>query len=75
MYCIEPMTGLDVKIRPDAINIEDNIGVNAVISVKTTSTKSFSEFISQCIELQYELSEAFYQDIASHITGRNFDRQ
>lgn len=73
MYCIEPMTGLDVKIRPDAINIEDNIGVNAVISVKTTSTKSFSEFISQCIELQYELSEAFYQDIASHITGRKFD--
>jgi len=73
MYCFEPETGLEVKIRPDFINIEENVGRNIIGSVKTTSTKSFSEFVSQCIELQYEISEAFYQDIASHITGRNFD--
>jgi len=73
MYCIEPVTGLPVKIRTDAFNIAENIGVDAIISVKTTSTKNFSEFVSQSISLQYELSEAYYQDIASHITGRNFD--
>lgn len=73
MYCFEPVTGLEVKIRPDFINIEENVGRNIIGSVKTTSTKSFSEFVSQCIELQYEISEAFYQDIVSHITGRNFD--
>ena len=72
MYCVDPITGLPVKIRTDAFNIAENIGVDAIISVKTTSTKNFSEFISQSISLQYELSEAFYQDIASHITGRNF---
>lgn len=73
IYSIEPITGLSVKIRPDAINVAENIGRNAIISVKTTSTKSISEFIQQCITLQYEVSEAFYQDIASHVTGLNFD--
>lgn len=73
MYCVEPTTGLPVKIRTDFINIEENVGRNIIGSVKTTSAKNFSEFKRDCIKYQYELSEALYQDIASHITGREFD--
>lgn len=73
MYCKEPKHGLEAKIRPDAINIQENIGVNLIISVKTTSKKNLSSFIHQTGSLKYEISEGYYQDIASYVTGRKFN--
>nr|DAS71808.1 MAG TPA: Exodeoxyribonuclease 8 [Caudoviricetes sp.] len=35
-YGKDEETGLDVRVRPDYFNVEENIGVNAVISFKTT---------------------------------------
>lgn len=73
MYFQEPTHGLRVRIRPDFINIEENIGVNAIISIKTTSTPDIEGFVKQCARLRYDVTEGFYQDIASHVTGRNFN--
>jgi len=64
--------GQAVKIRPDAINIAENIGVNAIISVKTTHAESIGKFTYDCARLKYEVSEGFYQQVASSVTGRNF---
>lgn len=65
--------GQAVRIRPDAINIEENIGVNAIISVKTTRAESIGKFTYDCARLKYEVSEGFYQQVASNVTGRNFN--
>jgi len=65
--------GQEVKIRPDAINIAENIGVNAIISVKTTRAESIGKFTYDCARLKYEVSEGFYQQVASGVTGRNFN--
>lgn len=61
------------KIRPDALQFEENIGVNAVISVKSTSQSDLRGYFSQQASLHYDLTEAMYLDIASKITGRNFN--
>lgn len=65
--------GQEVRIRPDAINLEENIGVNAIISVKTTRAESIGKFTYDCARLKYEVSEGFYQQVASAVTGRNFN--
>ncbi len=66
-------TGLPVKVRPDYFNIEENIGVNAIISFKTTAAQSLSKFIYDSAKFQYELSEGMYQEVVSNITGRKFN--
>lgn len=66
-------TGLDVRVRPDYFNIEENIGVNAVISFKTTRADDLGKFYYDCAKLKYELSEGMYQEVMSSITGRNFN--
>lgn len=66
-------TGLDVRVRPDYFNIEENIGVNAVISFKTTRADDLGKFYYDCAKLKYELSEGMYQEVMSSVTGRNFN--
>jgi len=72
-YGVDPETGLEVKVRPDAFNIKENIGVNAVISVKTTSAPNVQKFIADSARYQYELSEGMYQEVMSEVTGIKFD--
>ncbi len=72
-YGKDPETGLEVKIRPDFFNIEENIGVNAIISYKTTRADSIGKFAYDCAKHMYELSEGMYLEMASHITGRQFN--
>lgn len=73
IYGKDEGTGLKVKIRPDALQFEENIGRNAIISFKTTSAKTVDKFIYDTAKYKYELSEGMYQDVASDVTGRNFD--
>lgn len=72
-YGTDPDTKLKVKVRPDAFNIEENIGVNAVISFKTTSAGDLSKFVYDAAKFRYSLSEGFYQNTISGITGRDFN--
>jgi hypothetical protein len=65
--------GQEIKVRPDAVNIAENIGVNAIISVKTTRAESIGKFTYDCARLKYEVSEGFYQQVVSSITGRTFN--
>ncbi len=65
--------GLQLKVRPDSLQFEENIGVNAIISVKSTACADLRAFISQNAALHYDLSEAMYQDVISKVTGRKFD--
>ena len=72
-YGTDESTGLNVKVRPDYFNIEENIGVNAVISFKTTRCDNIDHFIYNAAKLKYELSEGMYQEVMSNITGRKFN--
>lgn len=72
-YGDDESTGLPVKVRPDYFNIEENIGVNAVISFKTTRCDDLSHFYYNAAKLKYELSEGMYQKVMSGVTGRNFN--
>jgi len=65
--------GLNQKVRPDAIQFEENIGLNAIISVKTTSTTDLRSFYNQCASFNYDLSEAMYQEVVSRVSNRNFN--
>lgn len=73
IYATDPVTGLDVKIRPDALQFEENIGVNAIISLKSTRATNLSKFFYDSAKLEYDLTEGFYQDVASLATGRDFN--
>lgn len=73
MYATDPETNLPVKIRPDAIQFSENIGVNAVISIKSTGCKDLRAYAYRCAELHYDLSEGMYQEVASQVTGRDFN--
>lgn len=72
-YGEDASTGLPVKVRPDYFNIEENIGVNAVISFKTTRADNLGKFIYDAARLKYEVAEGMYQKVMSDITGRNFN--
>lgn len=72
MYGTDPQTGIKVRIRPDAILLEEDFGINAVISVKTTSSTTLEGFINDAAKYRYELSEGMYLDVASQVTGRDF---
>jgi hypothetical protein len=73
MYAKEPTTGLNVKIRPDAIQFEENIGVNAIISVKSSGIEDLKAFYYQAAKLHYDLSEGMYQEVATACTERDFN--
>jgi hypothetical protein len=73
MYGNDPETGLLTKIRPDGLNVKENIGVDAIISFKTTASDNLGKFIYDSAKYSYELTEGMYQEVASHITGRKFN--
>lgn len=66
-------SGLTLKCRPDAIQFEENIGVNAVISVKSTSQPDLRGFMYHAAQLHYDLSEGMYQEVVSDVTARDFN--
>lgn len=72
-YGKDDETGLNVRVRPDYFNVEENIGVNAVISFKTSRADDLGKFYYDCAKLKYELSEGMYQEVMNSITGRNFN--
>lgn len=65
--------GTKLKVRPDALQFEENIGVNAIISVKSTSCEDLRAFYYNAAKLHYDLTEGMYQEIISKVTSRNFD--
>lgn len=69
---LDDYDGLPLKVRPDMIQFEENIGVNAVISVKSTSSPNIEKFFYDTAKYQYELSEGMYQEVLSKVTGREF---
>jgi hypothetical protein len=73
MYLKDKSTGLNVKIRPDAIQFEENIGVNAIISVKSSGIEDLKAFYYQAAKLNYDLSEGMYQEVATSCTERDFN--
>lgn len=72
MYGKDSSTGLKVKIRPDGMLLEENFGVNAILSVKTTNATSVEAFMRDCAKYRYELAEGMYLKVAGEITGREF---
>lgn len=73
VYTTDEETGLNLKVRPDALQFKENIGVDAIISIKSTSAKSLKSFFSQAAELHYDLTEGMYQEVVSKATGRDFN--
>lgn len=71
-YYTDPVTGIPVRIRPDGIQVAENIGHNAIISVKSTACESLGHFYYHSAKLCYELSEGMYIDVAEGVTGRPF---
>lgn len=72
MYGRDPETGLKVKIRPDCMLLEEQLGANIILSVKTTSATSIEGFMRDAARYRYELAEGMYLKVASEITGRRF---
>lgn len=72
MYGKDPSTGLRVKIRPDCMLLEEQVGANIILSVKTTSATSVEAFMRDAAKYRYELAEGMYLQVASEITGRKF---
>lgn len=72
MYGKDASTGLKVKIRPDCMLLEEQVGANVILSVKTTSATSVDAFMRDAAKYRYELAEGMYLRVASEITGRKF---
>lgn len=70
MYWNDEETGLPCKIRPDAFQIEENIGCNAIISVKTTSADNIGKMQYDAAKYMYHLSEGMYSEGFEAVTGR-----
>lgn len=65
--------GTKLKVRPDALQFEEHIGVNAIISIKSTSCEDLRAFYYNAAKLHYDLTEGMYQDVVSKVTCRNFN--
>lgn len=73
IYYEDPVYNLRQRIRPDAMQFEENIGANTILSVKSTRAESIGHFTYQSAKLNYELSEGMYCEVASAVTGRDFN--
>lgn len=73
LYYEDPNYNIRQRIRPDAMQFEENIGANTIISVKSTRAESIGHFTYQSAKLNYELSEGMYCEVASAVTGRDFN--
>ena len=71
IYCNDYM-GMPMRVRPDGLLFADQIGVNAIVSVKTTAEKTKSGYARQCRQFGYDVKEAAYQRIVSQVTGLDF---
>ena len=71
IYCND-YNGLPMRVRPDGLLFANQIGVNAVVSVKTTSETSVKGYARQFTRLGYDVKEAAYQRIVSQVTGLDF---
>jgi hypothetical protein len=71
-YATDPETSLAVKVRPDALNLKENVGTDTIISFKTTACENIERFFYDTASLGYHLSEGMYQDVISHVSGREF---
>lgn len=72
MYYTDPLTGLDVRVRLDGLQLAENLGHNTIISVKSTGCENLGHFYYQSAKLGYELSEGMYLDVAEAVTGLPF---
>lgn len=72
MYGKDPGTSLKVKIRPDCMLLEEQVGANIILSVKSTSATSIEGFMRDAAKYRYHLAEGMYLQVASEITGRHF---
>jgi len=72
MYGKDDSTGLKVKIRPDCMLLEEQIGANIILSVKSTSATSIEGYMRDAAKYRYDLAEGMYLQVASEITGRKF---
>jgi hypothetical protein len=72
MYANDFM-GLPMRVRPDGILFADQIGVNAIVSVKTTARTTIDGYKRDMFSFGYDIKEAAYQRIVSHVTGQPFD--
>lgn len=72
MYGKDPSTGRKVRIRPDCILLEEQVGANIILSVKSTCATSIDGFMRDAAKFRYELAEGMYLQVASEITGRKF---
>lgn len=70
MYWTDEETELPCKIRPDAFQIEENIGCNAIISFKTTHADNIGKMQYDAAKYMYYLSEGMYAEGYEKITGR-----
>jgi len=73
VYYTDPETGMRLKVRPDALQFSENIGCNAVVSIKSTACPTIEAFYSHAANLHYDLSEGMYQQVVSAATGRDFN--
>lgn len=64
--------GTPIKVRPDALQFKENIGVDAIISIKSSACEDVAAFERYAATNHYDLAEALYQDVISHVTGRKF---
>ncbi|MBP8085974.1 MAG: PD-(D/E)XK nuclease-like domain-containing protein [Saprospiraceae bacterium] len=71
IYCNDYM-GLPMRVRPDGLLFAEQIGVNAIVSVKTTAEKSVNGYARQCRQFGYDIKESAYQKIVSQVTGLDF---
>jgi hypothetical protein len=72
-YGVDGLTRLPVKVRPDAFQLKENIGVDAIISFKTTHADTVEKFMQDAARYQYELTEGMYQEVTSSVTRRRFN--
>lgn len=47
-YTTDPASGINVRIRPDGLFLEENVGFNGILSLKTTSCQSIDAFARDC---------------------------
>lgn len=73
IYYEDPIYNISQRIRPDAMQFEENIGANTIISVKSTRAESIGHFSYQSAKFNYELSEGMYLEVASAVTHRDFN--
>lgn len=64
---------LPLKVRPDAMLFEENVGRNIILSVKSTRSPYPRKFFNDYANFEYPVSDAMYNEVVTKVTGREFD--